>query len=182
MDNTMETKKKTWDGIIFLISVLVVISALAWPILGTMIRNNIILIGYADQLYSLPLPGDTKVISQSKSVGNLGGNGNHLDFAAAMIVESRLSEKALLDYYGTKRIKSANEISGMKLDTVYPDMPVSHPDSEIEVIPMNQAGIGYMSTKIYYKVNKINSKVNRKLFIIQISDRHYAPGNDLRAH
>ena len=154
-------------------------------IFGPYIRNNILLEKFANQLYTIPLPPSTIQISQDKAVGNLYWTGNHLDFLATIEIESSLSETELSQYYLAKSIiKSANEVSFMKLDTRYPDpVDVDRPRIvNIEVIPKAKAIRAYSKSKLFYKTDFIDNDIDDNLFIIQIKDTHYAPGWDIRAH
>lgn len=176
----MRKKQINWTKYLSIITIIMAI--VASPLVIATIQNNEILNTYAEQLYALPLPANTKLISQTKNVGNLYGTGNHLDFAATMEVESFLSEDKLSKYYNTIFLKSANEISGMKFDNIYSDIGAQHKSIKIEVIPKNQAILAFGSSRIYIKSDVINSNFDKKLFIIQTIDTHYAPGWDLRAH
>ena len=165
-----------------LITILFIVIIFMSPFIVPILLNNKILDVYAKQLYDVPLPPSTILISKTKSVGNLNGTGNHLDFVAAMVIKSFLSEDDLSAYYNSVLIKSAYEISGKKLDTVYPDVDVPHLSEKIEVIPKDKAQLQLGSSKINIKGNAINNHAGRREFIIQITDTHYAPGWDLRAH
>lgn len=161
--------------ITIIVLLIIVMSPFSVPIL----LNNKILDGYAKQLYVAPLPPSTVLISKTKSVGNLNGTGSHLDFVAALKIKSYLSEDDLSAYYHSILIKSAYAISGKKLE--YID-GVPHSSVKIEVIPMVKAQLQLGSSKIYMEGNAINNYADRREFIVQITDTHYAPGWDLRAH
>lgn len=70
---------------------LIIIGLIISPFIFARVENNRILDGYANQLYDIPLPAKTMLLSKTKSVGNLFGTGNHLDFVATMKVQSYLS-------------------------------------------------------------------------------------------
>lgn len=63
------------------------------------IQNNMKLNAFADQLFDLPLPDQTEVMSRSKRVG-LHGNGNHCDFLVTQFVVTGLSLETIQEYYG----------------------------------------------------------------------------------
>ncbi len=175
----MKNKKLKLSFIVFII-MLVSVCLLLCPI----VRNNILLGKYADQLYTIPLPSGSMQISQDKGVGNLYGTGNHLDFVAVIEIKTSLSESELAAYYSTKavNVKSVEEISILGLDTSYPDTPIDHSVQQIEIIPKQQARPVYGSSKIFYKADVIDYSIDTSLFIIQIKDTHYASGWDLRTH
>lgn len=88
----------------------------------------------------------------------------------------------MLNYFNAVSIKSANQISGMKLDAGYPDLAVPHLAGKIEVIPRNKAQLALGSSRVYVKGQVVDNKSDENIFIIQIQDTHYAPGLDLRAN
>ena len=161
----------------------VVLICVLFLIIVPMVRNNVLLWKYANQLYTIPLPPDTKLISKNESIGNLYGTGNHLDFTSAIEIKSLLTEEELADYYGVKTgiIKSVDELSIIGLNTSYYDMNIDHSQT-IEVIPKAQARLYNGSSTIFYKSDVINDSIDENLFIIQIKDTHYAPDWDLRSH
>jgi hypothetical protein len=124
----------------------------------TVIKNNIILYKFSNQLYSIDLPPNSMVIFKDKTVGNLFGTGNHLDFKATIEINTELSETELDKYYSVFHFKNADEVSIFKLNKNYPDSGA------------NQKHVTQLS---------IISK-SHNIFIIQISDTHYATGLDIR--
>ncbi|MDD4689334.1 MAG: hypothetical protein PHE51_06270 [Eubacteriales bacterium] len=159
--------------------ILVLISILFAPIL----RNNILLGLYANQLYSIPLPNETTEITRDKAVGNLYGTGNHLDFVATMEIESSLSESELIKYYTHESIdiRTINEISIIGLDRAYIDLLDTSVEQKVDAIPKSKATLVYGSSRIYTASQNTSDK-DSNIYIIQIKDTHYAPGFDLRAH
>lgn len=167
------------------IVIIVCVVLIAALIFTPIIRNNILLKKYSEQLFSIPLPENTQPIWIDKAVGNLYGTGNHLDFWAIVEIKSELSEIELNDYYksfeGT--IKSADEISIIGLNSKYPDnKAVDHSNQIIEVIPKKQCDKASGSPYILIKSENTDSSVSEDLYIIQIKDTHYHSNFDLRTH
>lgn len=159
--------------------ILLLISLFAIPI----IINNIILTAFANQLYNLPLPVNTKIVSKTQAAGNFAPTGNHLDFLAIIEVESSLTEEELIKYYSDKTLKPANDVSFLKPKRgFYDDVSFVRAPIKISIIPKNQAYQKYPSSKSYIKGNTIDKGIDNKLFIIQILDGQYDPGWDLRAN
>ncbi|MEJ8302301.1 hypothetical protein [Saccharibacillus sacchari] len=63
------------------------------------IWNNVHLYTFAHQLKKVPMPEDTVFVEMETTVGKLNGNGNGIDFFAAMLVKSELGSSELFDYY-----------------------------------------------------------------------------------
>ena len=148
------------------------------------IRNDIICNAFANQLYSIQLPPNTKIISKDKKLGLLTGNSNHLDFMALIEVESTLTKEELEAYYNGKKVKPANKVSAFfKPNKAYGEFgeytnyrePIN-----INVFSKNKAKM-YMS-QFYSEAKEIDSQISENLFIIQITDICYPPGRDIRAH
>ncbi|MCK9479629.1 MAG: hypothetical protein M0R40_09080 [Firmicutes bacterium] len=165
---------------VMVIVYLAVIVTISWPY----VQNNILLGKFASQLYVIPLPPNTIQLSKYKSVGNLYGTGNHLDFLAVLEIESALSETELMQYYSANLIKPANEICFIKPGERYPEPIDANRDRvvSIDVIPKSQAEYEHNGSNVFYKADSVNHNIGLNLFIIQIKDTHYAPGWDLRAH
>ena len=175
----MKKRSKKW------LLILTIVTILFFLVGGVeYIRNNIICDLYANQLYSLSLPPNTKIISKNKDLGLLAGNGNHLDFMAFIEVESALSKEELEEYYKDKKVKSANQVSRFfkppKPDGEYGNDEIHFEQVDITVFSKNKAKM--LPDNIYHETKNIDSTVGDNLFIIQIKDVGYPPGRDIRAH
>lgn len=72
--------------------------------------NNLRLSRFASQLKRYPLPEGARVISESRAVGVLTGNGDHCDFVATRRIHSSLSLEQIEAHYAKLDIQPA--ISG----------------------------------------------------------------------
>ena len=162
--------KKRW---IIVISVLVV-----FAVLGLLFRNDILLNRYAKQLYSIPLPPETELISQDQALGNLYGTGDHMDFAVQMVVRSSLSVEELQAYYDEFQPKTVEELSLLPMGDIM-DMVIDHTGQAIEVIPKEEA-VHFSSRFVYEHRPGTEPQEASGEFIIQMKDTHYPAGLDIR--
>ena len=163
--------KKRW---IIVISVLVV-----FAVLGLLFRNDILLNRYAKQLYSIPLPPETELISQDQALGNLYGTGDHMDFAVQMVVRSSLSVEELQAYYDEFQPKTVEELSLLPMGDIM-DMAIDHTGQVIEVIPKEEAVLFTGSKFVYTRRAQDGQEAASGEFIIQMKDTHYPAGLDIR--
>ena len=166
---------------LIIIVITLLILAIGVLVFTPIMINNIICNDFSRQLFAIPLPPQTSIISTEKYVGNLGPTGNHLDFRAVLEIETSLSEQEILAYYADILLKPANEVSLFKPKPAFFDEPDGHRDMiQVIVIRKNQSQRwrygGYVETDI------IDSNISDKLYIVQIFDNMYDPGWDMRAH
>ena len=166
---------KTW-GIVIIGFVFLVAGIL---VLVPIVVNNIICNSFAQQLFELPLPPQTTIVSREKHLGNLGPTGNHLDFLAVLEIETPLSEQEVIAYYSDILLKPANEVSIFKPKRGFFDSSDIRDPIKIKVILKNQSN--EMIDKVHFETDTTNKTPNNS-YIIQISDSMYAPGWDLRTH
>jgi len=148
------------------------------------ISDDIISYKFASQLYSIPLPPDTKIIKKAKDVGLLAGNSNHLDFMAYIEVESSLTKEELENYYSDKKVKPANEVSRFfKLEERYWEYKSPSGYYEpIRIVVFSKNKAEMYPDLIYHETKEVDSQISADLFIFQITDSGYSPGRDFRAY
>lgn len=171
----MKKKKVLWIIAAFAIVLLIVCFLFL-----TFVRYGVLLDKYADQLYHIPLPPETVLVSQGKAAGNLFGTGRHLDFTANIEIESALSESELTEYYSQEAsgIKPVDALSLIGLRP-YDDMHIEHSVQHIEVIPKAQTKLIYSASKVYEKTDAVDPDIDENLFIVQLKDTHYGIWLDL---
>lgn len=67
-------------------------------VLATPVYNNVSLHNFSQQLYTIPTPENVTIIEHMRKCENL-GNSNHLDFMAAILVQTDLTQEEIIVYY-----------------------------------------------------------------------------------
>ena len=75
------------------------------------IRNDVARDNFAKQLYSYKLPENTILEEKYQVCGNLVGSDCDMDFLAAILIRTKLSEAAIKNYYFNAKFKGARKIS-----------------------------------------------------------------------
>ncbi|MCY6485454.1 hypothetical protein OW763_14060 [Clostridium aestuarii] len=107
---------------------------------------------FANNLYTHPLPKNTKILSKDKEVGLLVCNGNHCDYRASMMLSTKLSKNYILAYYKSASVPTA-------------DKNIDKDDVKVTVEILNQ-----------------RDKLGNLIFKIEIFDDGYPAGFDLRCN
>ena len=166
--------------IIPIVATLALILVLACIIFIPMIKNNVILHNFAKQLYDLPLPDDTIVVTREEYAGQLGGNRSYLGFSAFMEVKTSLTTEELNAYYSEKTLKSVSEVTSFNLKPaqlyLYAERPENWETVQITVMQKRTATRTSGTKWPYSETLQHDDSIDEDLFIIQITDSPYNSG------
>lgn len=90
---------------------LILFLSLLAPFLLSPFLHNYRLSVFTSQFNTLPLPRNTLAIERQATCGKLNGNGNSMDYAACLLIQSSLSTNELESFYSTLRFSAAEEHS-----------------------------------------------------------------------
>jgi hypothetical protein len=152
-----------------LVFIIIVILIIISPFIITRQLNNISSSNYAKQLYNCPLPSKTSLIAKESDCGNLGSAGNHMDFIAALLIQSNLSLDELESYYNNYAFKPAKTSSSK------------------DHITKNGAGVWhakeFLSSQEIRKKYFTNIQIKPNYYIVIIADYNYPTSIfELRGH
>lgn len=134
----------------------------------TGLKNNKLLEKFAEQLFQYKAPSKSNIISKGMYCGHMiQKKGGKLDFAAAILIESKLSLKELQTYYSHCVIKP---IKKNKLNSL-----------EIKVNVPNSLGIDYLIGEESIVLNLGNIKIEN-YYVVTIIDGDYRSAYDYRAY
>ena len=125
-----------------------------------MIRNNIQLSRYANNLYQYPLPPNTRVVSKHSTVTLL-GNSNHCDFVAELTLLTSLTRSDVDQYYENISFPPARSKYQGEEDSFTTGI---HPGVRLQTEFGPEMVDGYLQYKL------------------KIVDFGYPPGFDIRCH
>lgn len=152
--------KLSLNGTIALLLILVCGPCLVFVCIPDIIRNNIQLSRFADNLYQYPLPPNTTVVNKYSTVTLL-GNSNHCDFVAELTLQTLLSRSAIEQYYdGVSFPPARSEHQGWE-DFFTTGI---HPGVNVQIEFSQETLDGYLQYKL------------------KIIDFGYPPGFDIRCH
>lgn len=135
----------------------------------TTIRNNRACDSFAEQLYNYTLPENTTIEERYQLCGQLVGSSKDMDFLAAILVKTELSEAAIKSYYFKASFKGAKKMT---------HRPV------IEIFKPKQAMLDshYLVHEAIYFSTLENATSMEDYIVIVISDGGYSSWFDLRAY
>ncbi len=107
--------------------VLLLVIALAIPVI-----NNAIALGLEKPLKALPLPEGACLLEVSSVAGKLEGNGNGMQYFAALLIESAWDEAALSSYYA-----SLVPVSSFHTIHVVPYSEIAESHRVVEALPLH---------------------------------------------
>lgn len=104
--------KKRETYIIKRVSILLCIPFILTIVIVSMstVRNNIAREHFAEQLYNYTLPEHTTIEEKHQLSGQLVGSSNDMDFLAAILIKTELSEAAIKSYYFKANFKGAKKL------------------------------------------------------------------------
>jgi len=133
------------------------------------IRNNIARNSFAEQLHNYKLPENTTLEEKYQLCGNLVGSRNDLDFLAAILIKTELSEASIKSYYFKANFRGARKISNGPIIEIYRPKGVvlnSH----------------YLEHESIYFSTLENVESMEEYMVIVISDGGYKTWFDMRAN
>ncbi len=93
-ESLKKTYRKIIRGIMIAVAVLLFTVALIIPV-----ANNGVALGLERELKALPLPADARLVESISLAGKVSGNGNGMQYYAALLLESDLSQDTLQSHY-----------------------------------------------------------------------------------
>jgi len=132
--------------------------------------NDVCLEIFASQLTACPVPTDCLVLEHHKLLGKLNGNGNGIDFASVLLLQTRLDMTAdeLLEYYSSFNFRPAKH-SMYKVDIIV---------EAVEEESFRNEYIEHISLSFESKMN--HDEYN--YYAVRIFDGPYNTGLDLRGN
>lgn len=157
-------------GLSLLVTPLVIIVLFVSLFLIIPLVNNVNLSKFEKQFSKHQLPPETTIVEKESILGKLNGNGNGLDFLAAILVDSSLSVDELTSYYTKETFKNA------KRSGEYPVIT--------EVLPVTGAAVDSVHLEhgsLTFDALKDIADYSGYYFII-LYDGGYGASFDLRGH
>lgn len=133
------------------------------------IRNNRARDSFSEQLYDYTLPENTTIEERYQLCGQLVGSGKDMDFLAAILIKTELSEASIKSYYFKANFK------GAKKTTRRPVVEIFKPKNTMLVSNyLEHESISFSTLE--------NVASMEDYMVIVISDGGYPTWFDLRAH
>lgn len=157
-------------GKIILVTPLVISVLFMCLFIAVPLVNNVQLHKFTKQFSAHQLPAETKVLETKSVVGKLNGNGNGLDFFAAVLVKSSLSVDKLTHYYEQEEFKNAKRSGNYPVVTEV--LPVTGDSVDSEHLEHRRL--------VYQSLSQL--KDYSGYYFVVLYDGGYDSGFDLRGH
>lgn len=160
--------KKMW---LLIPVILILVILLPWIIAP--VSNDFSLHQFSKQLYDYPLPPHTQIVEKQQACGKLNGNGNGMDFLAAVLLKSDLPSDELSEYYAKAGFQHAKNKNPGSEDKVV---------SEIVKPASSALKSRYLENKeiIFEKLKNVSSYSDYS--IVLLYDGGYSADFDIRGH